>query len=69
MSMYQLTAKIEGGTNEAYLFDASSDEEATITAIGYIMDAAYAHKSGAWAKGAISLSDPDGNTIRTMNAK
>jgi hypothetical protein len=67
--MYQLTATIDSTNDEAYVFEASSDEEATITAIDYIMDTAYADKNGPWAKGAITLTDPDGNVLRTMDAK
>jgi hypothetical protein len=67
--MYQLTATIDSNNDEAYVFEASSDEEATMTAIGYIMDTAYADKNGPWAKGAITLTDPDGNVLRTMDAK
>ena len=67
--MYQLTATIDSTNDEAYVFEASSDEESTITAIDYIMDTAYADKNGPWAKGAITLTDPDGNVLRTMDAK
>ena len=67
--MYQLTATLDSNTDEAYLFEALSDDEATMTAIGYIMDMAYADKGGPWAKGAITLTDPDGNVLHTMGAK
>jgi hypothetical protein len=67
--MYQLTATIDSNNDEAYLFEASADDEATMTAIGYIMDMAYADKQGPWAKGAITLIDPNGNVIHTMSAK
>ncbi len=67
--MYQLTATIDSNNDEAYVFEASSDDEATMTAIGYIMDTAYADKTGPWAKGAITLADPEGNVIHTMDAK
>ena len=67
--MYQLVATLDNNNDEAYLFEASSDEEATITAIGVIMDNAYADKQGPWARGAITLTDPEGNVIQTMDAK
>ena len=67
--MYQLTAQINSNDDVAYLFEASSDDEATITAVNYIMDTAYADKKGPWAKGAITLTDPNGNVIRSMAAR
>ena len=67
--MYQLTATIDSSRDVAYVFEASSDEEATMTAIGVVMDNAYADKSGPWAKGAITLIDPTGNVLHTMAAK
>ncbi len=67
--MYQLTAQINSNDDVAYLFEASSDDEATITAVNYIMDTAYADKAGPWAKGRIELRDSNGNIIRTMDAK
>jgi hypothetical protein len=66
--MYQITAMLNS-TGEDYLFEAESDDEATMTAIGIIMDNAYADKTGPWAKGAISLIDPEGNVIHTMDPK
>ena len=67
--MYQLTARIDSNNDQAYLFEASSDDEATITAVNYIMDTAYSDKKGPWAKGAITLTDPNGNVIHSMAAK
>jgi hypothetical protein len=67
--MYQLTATLDSNNDEAYLFTADSDDEATMTAIGYIMDTAYADKNGPWAKGAIALTEPNGNVIHTTSAK
>ena len=66
--MYQLTAE-DANAKIIWRFDASSNDEATMTAIGKIMDNAYADKQGVWAKGAITLTDPDGNVIHTMDAK
>ena len=66
--MYQITAMLNS-TGEDYLFEAESDDQATMTAIGIIMDNAYADKTGPWAKGAITLTDPDGNVLHTMDAK
>ncbi len=67
--MYQLTATLGSGRDVAYVFEASSDEEATMAAVGVVMDNAYADKSGPWAKGAITLIDPTGNVLHTMAAK
>ena len=67
--MYQLTAQMNNNDDVAYLFEASSDDEASMIAVGYIMDTAYADKAGPWAKGRIELRDPNGNIIRTMDAK
>ena len=66
--MYQLTAMLNS-KGEDYLFEASSDDAATMDAIGVIMDNAYADKTGPWALGAITLTDPEGNVIHTMAAK
>lgn len=67
--MYQLKATTDANHDEVYLFEASSDDEATITAISYIMDKAYDDLGGPWAQGAIELTDPDGNVLQSMGAK
>lgn len=66
--MYRLEATLDTTIAEVIL-DAVSDDEATMDAIGVIMDNAYADKNGPWAKGAISLIDPNGNVIHTMDPK
>jgi hypothetical protein len=66
--MYRLEAEL-GTTIAEVILDAVSDEEATMDAIGVIMDNAYSDKQGVWAKGAITLIDPNGNVIHTMSAK
>jgi hypothetical protein len=66
--MYRLEAALDTTIAEVIL-DAESDDEATMDAIGVIMDNAYADKQGVWAKGAITLIDPNGNVIHTMAAK
>jgi hypothetical protein len=66
--MYRLEAALDTTIAEVIL-DAESDEEATMDAIGVIMDNAYADKQGVWAKGAITLIAPSGNIIHTMAAK
>jgi len=65
---YRLEANL-GTTIAEVILSAENDEEATMDAIGVIMDNAYADKQGVWAKGAITLIDPDGNVIHTMDAK
>lgn len=65
---YTLTAELDTTIAEV-LLSAESDDEATMDAIGVIMDNAYTDKNGVWAKGAITLTDPAGNVIHTMEAK
>jgi hypothetical protein len=66
--MYILEAEL-GTTIAEVILDAESDEEATMDAIGVIMDNAYSDKQGVWAKGAITLTNPAGKVIHTMDAK
>lgn len=65
---YTLEAVLDTTIAEVIL-DATSDEEAVMDAIGVIMDNAYADKSGPWALGEITLTDPAGNILQSMAAK
>ena len=65
---YTLEAVLDTTITEVIL-DATSDEEAVMDAIGVIMDNAYADKSGPWALGKITLTDPSGNILQSMAAK
>jgi hypothetical protein len=66
--MYRLEAALDTTIAEVIL-TADNDEDATMDAIGVIMDNAYSDKEGPWAVGAITLIDPNGNVIHTMAAK
>lgn len=65
---YILTATL-GTTIAEVLLDAESDEDATMDAIGVIMDNAHAYPDDVWGKGAITLTDSEGRVIHTMEAK
>ena len=66
--IYTLTASRNGKTQTRKI-TADSDEWATLDAIDIIMDLAYANKEGAWAKGEITLTAPNGEIIRQMEEK
>lgn len=66
--MYRLEAVLDDRI-ETIRIRARFDDEATMEAIHAIMDEAYEDKTGPWAKGAITLTDPDGNVLHTMDAK
>lgn len=68
MSIYTLTATLAGDT-ELVSIDAPNEMEATMDAITFILDSAHEDKEGAWAKGSIELTAPDGTVIQTMEAK
>lgn len=68
MQTYKLTARL-GNTTRRRTVIAPSDDYATLEAIGVIMDLAYKDKEGAWAKGAITLTAPNGEVIREMAEK
>jgi hypothetical protein len=65
---YRLEAVL-GTVVATAILGADSDEDATMDAIGVILDNAYADKKGPWAKGAITLTNPNGEVIHTMDAK
>ena len=65
---YVLTATLGSVSEEVVLTDVD-EESATFEAINLIMDKAYADKQGPWAKGAITLVDPAGNVLQSMDAK
>ena len=52
---------------QAVPIEAIDDESAMMFAIDQILGRA--KTSSTWAKGLITLSDPDGNVIQTMDAK
>lgn len=52
---------------QAIPIEAIDDESAMMIAIDQILGRA--KTSSTWAKGLITLSDPDGNVIQTMDAK
>ena len=65
---YTLTA--ESNTDTIILkLEAPSDAEAMMEAVNIIMDKAYDDKAGAWAMGAITLTDKHGSVIQTMESK
>ena len=65
---YTLEAVLDTTIAEVIL-DSESDEQAVLDAIEVIMDNAYADKSGPWAVGEITLTDPAGNILQSMAAK
>jgi hypothetical protein len=66
--MYTLTA--ESNTDTIILkIDSPSDEQAVMEAINIIMDNAYDDKAGAWAIGAITLTDEHGYILQSMESK
>jgi len=66
--LYTLTATLDGKTFRKPV-RADSDEEAMMDAINQVMAYAYANKEGAWAKGLIELTDPNGLLVNSMDAK
>lgn len=64
MPTYTLNVTLDG-EQDATTFECYDDP--TIPAIGVIMDKAY--ESELWADGAIELVAPDGEVLRTMEAK
>ena len=68
MAYYVVTATLNGHTN-AHTIEASNSFDATMDAIFYIADLAYADKQGSWAMGEIKLIDPTGTVIHHAPAK
>jgi len=66
--MYKLTAE-DANVKLIWRFDASSDDQAMIEAIFQILDRAEEDPAGPWAKGAVTLTDANGNVIQSMDAK
>ena len=66
MKNYKLKASTTTKTKWTYLV-ASDDTEAMMDAFEYIMDEAMS--SPVWAKGAITLTAPDGRLVAEMGAK
>ena len=67
MNEYTLTAELDTTIAEV-IITADSEDEATMNAIGVVLDNAY-DNAGVWAKGAITLTDSNGNVLHTMDAK
>lgn len=68
MTQYTLTASLGEDFRISPIF-ADNDTEATLTAIGEIMDKAYQNKQSPWALGEIKLLSPSGELLREMPAK
>lgn len=68
MQTYKLTAKL-GNKKSTRTLWATDGDYATLEAIGVIMDLAYKDKDGPWARGAITLTAPNGEVIREMAEK
>jgi hypothetical protein len=66
MKTYTLQASMRYSV-QAVPIEAIDDESAMMFAIDQILGRA--KTSSTWAKGLITLSDPDGNVIQTMDAK
>ena len=66
MNRYKLKASTTAKTKWIHLV-ASDDSTAMMDAIGYIMNEAMS--SPVWAKGAITLTAPDGRLVAEMGAK
>jgi len=67
MQRFVLTATLNGHTN-AHIIKADDTVDATFQAVEWILDNAYADKTGAWAVGAIKLYDPYGTVMHEMDA-
>jgi biotin carboxylase len=64
--MYRLKATL--GTKKKWIhLVAESDSQAVFEAVGYILNEATTKE--VWAKGAITLTNPSGEVIQTMEAK
>jgi hypothetical protein len=66
--MYTLTATL-GNVTKTIRIKAVLDQEALVMSTHAILDEAHEDKAGPWAKGAITLTDPDGYVIDSMEAK
>lgn len=68
MNTYTLTATLDRNTNRKTI-QAPNESLAMMQAIDHIMDKAWQNKNGAWAKGAIKLTDNQGNLVAEMGEK
>jgi len=67
--MFKITATLAGVT-VAKTFTADDAIDATFAGIAIVLDNAAANPTGAWAKGAIELTDlATGEVLQTMDAK
>lgn len=66
---YVLKAELKGKSQEVR-FIAEDNKDATFSAIEYIMNAAKRRPLGVWARGRITLVDPNGVDVQEpMEAK
>ncbi len=66
---YVLTAELKGKKQEVR-FIAEDNNDATFSAMDYILNAAKRRPLGVWARGRITLVDPNGvNVQEPMEAK
>jgi hypothetical protein len=64
--MYRLKATL--GTKKKWIhLVAENDSQAIVDAVGYILSEATTKE--VWAKGAITLTNPSGEVIKTMESK
>jgi|DEB0MinimDraft_3_1074331.scaffolds.fasta_scaffold372701_2 hypothetical protein len=68
MNTYEIHATL-GRQISGVTFSAPSDDQAIMEAVDIIMDRAYDDKSGPWALGSIALTNSQGETLQTMEAK
>jgi hypothetical protein len=66
MHKYTIQAQL-GNQYGAVIFSAYDDDSATIRAVEIILE--HATWSNTWSKGSITLRDPSGTLLRTMDAK
>jgi len=69
MNYYDYTLKAQlGSAKVSRKFEASDDADAQFKAISLVLDLAH-KKTNEWALGKITLSDPLGNVVATMDEK
>ncbi len=67
MTYYLRAVSASGDTATGVAFQASDDDDASMQAIGIILDRAIGND--LWAKGHITLRDREGRLVREMPAK
>lgn len=68
MQTYNLHASL-GNSHRLMRVYAENDEQATMAASFDIIREAYKEQDGPWALGEIKLFNPDGDLVRSMEAK